>query len=144
MMWTRMPTLDRGHDPWGELEQEMDKVFRTFRGRTSEFPTVNVWANQEEAVVTAELPGMEPADIDLTVTGNTLTIQGERKTPEPGEGEVYQRQERSFGRFVRSVRLPFPVEADKVAAVSSNGLLKVTLPRHEATKPRQITVKTHR
>jgi HSP20 family protein len=122
----------------------MDRVFRSFRGRVSEFPTVNVWANRDEAVVTAELPGLAPEDIELTVTGNTLTLQGERKSPELGKGEVYQRQERTFGRFVRSVRLPFPVEADEVAAVSNNGILKVTLPRHEATKPRQIAVKVQK
>ena len=126
------------------LQREMNRLFDGYEGGTamSRFPTLNVWGNDENVVVTAELPGMDAADLDINVVNNQLTIQGERKVDKPAEDAVCHRSERGAGKFVRSVRLPFTVEGDKVSAEYDKGVLTITLPRHEATKPKRIEIKT--
>ena len=106
------------------------------------FPSLNVWGNEENVVVTAELPGLENEDLDISVVNNQLTIKGERKSDKPVENAICHRKERSDGTFVRTIRLPYAIENDKVEAKYEKGVLSVTLPRHERTKPRQIKIKT--
>jgi HSP20 family protein len=108
---------------------------------TPGYPAMNVWTNEDGVVVTAELPGIDPDALDIAVVENTLTLSGEREPVELGEGEVYHRRERGYGKFTRSFQLPFNVEADKVQAVYEKGVLNITLPRAEADKPRKIIVK---
>jgi HSP20 family protein len=108
---------------------------------TPGYPSINVWTNDDGAVVTAELPGVEPNDIDISVVGDTLTLTGSRAPDEPGEGGTYHRRERRHGRFTRAVKLPFPAEPDRVEAVFEKGVLSVSLPRLEADKPRKIAVR---
>ncbi len=135
--------------PWNELERlrrEMNRVFAnlptTSESRiTPGYPAMNVWTNENGAVVTAELPGIDPDALDIAVVENTLTLSGERKPIELGEGDVYHRRERGYGKFTRSFQLPFNVEAGKVQAVYEKGVLHITLPRAEADKPRKIVVK---
>ncbi len=105
------------------------------------YPAMNVWMNEEGAIITAELPGIAPEDLDISVVGDTLTVSGERKPEELKEGETYHRRERGYGKFSRAFQLPFEVEADKVSATFKNGVLHITLPRAEADKPRKIAVK---
>jgi HSP20 family protein len=102
---------------------------------------MNVWANPDGAVVTAELPGVNPEDIDVSVVGETLTLTGSRTPEELKEGEKYHRRERGQGKFTRTFQLPFPVEADKVEAVFEKGVLHISLPRAEADKPKKISIK---
>jgi HSP20 family protein len=92
-------------------------------------------------VVTAELPGVEPGDIEISVVGDTLTLSGSRQLDDPGEGGTYHRRERSHGRFTRAIRIPFPAEPDGVEAVFDRGVLSISLPRLEADKPRRIEVR---
>ena len=101
---------------------------------------MNVWTNEEGAVVTAELPGVAPEDIDISVINETLTVTGARQ-PEEVEGATYHRRERSQGKFTRSFELPFRIESDQVEASFENGVLHIALPRAEADKPKKITVK---
>jgi HSP20 family protein len=109
----------------------------------SRFPALNVWGNSDQVIVTAELPGLEIEDLELNVVNNQLTIKGERKNDKPaGDDVVCHRCERDAGSFVRTIRLPFAVENEKVSAQYVNGVLTVTLPRHEATKPKRIKIKT--
>jgi HSP20 family protein len=123
---------------------------RAFAGSLSDFgprvapsyPAVNVWTNEDGAVISAELPGLTPEDIDISVVGKTLTLSGERKAEELGEGDRYHRRERGQGKFTRTVELPFTVEAEKVEALFDKGVLQISLPRAEADKPRKILVKT--
>ena len=141
----------RVRNPFGVLLNEVNAVqneFAKFFGR-SEFPTaehvaapvLNVWEEENALFVEADLPGVDPAKLDVTVTeGNQLTIQGERAAPEI-QGAVWVRQERPSGRFIRTIELPVLVNADKVEAKYEQGVLKLTLPKHEATKPRKIEVK---
>lgn len=130
-------------DELRSLQREMNRLFDGYEPRSamSRFPAMNVWGNEENVVVTAELPGMEPADLDINVVNNQLTIKGERKADKPTSEAVCHRCERETGRFVRTVRLPYAVEGDQVSAKYQNGVLTVVLPRHEATKPKRIEIK---
>jgi HSP20 family protein len=105
-------------------------------------PAVNVWADEHAVFVEADLPGVDPSKLDVSVTeGNRLTISGER--PEVTvENAVWHRQERGNGTFVRELTLPTLVDADKVEARYDQGVLRLTLPKADAAKPRKITVRT--
>ena len=137
------------NSPWSPfdelrtLQREMNRLFDGYESGTamSRFPALNVWGNGENVIVTAELPGLEVDDLDISVVNNQLTIKGERKAEKPAENAVCHRRERVSGTFVRTVRLPFAVENDHVTAKYENGVLSITLPRHEATKPKRIEIK---
>lgn len=138
---------ERNWSPFAELrtlQREMNRLFDGYEGGTamSRFPALNVWGNAEQVVVTAELPGLNAEDLDISVVNNQLTIKGERKGDKPAEDAVCHRCEREAGKFVRTVRMPYAVEGDKVAARYDLGILTITLPRHEATKPKRIEIKT--
>jgi HSP20 family protein len=129
-----------------QLQTEMNRLFDRWgdggqRGPAAEFPAVNVWENADNVYVEAELPGLEAKDLEIHVTGgNQLTLKGERKQQTPPQGVVH-RQERGFGAFTRVLTLPFPVNAEKVDAKFENGVLCLTLAKHEAARPRKIVVK---
>ncbi len=135
--------------PWQDMDRlrrEMNRLFNSmptsFDARVSPgYPAMNVWANEEGLVVTAELPGIEPETLDISVVDNTLTIKGNRAPEKLEEGDVYHRRERKYGKFTRTFQLPFAIEADAVEAVYEKGVLQITLPRAEADKPKKITVK---
>ena len=133
-------------NPWREmdrLEHEMGNIFSGVgRGRSVNFPPINVFSSEDDVVITSEIPGIDPADIDLSVIGDTLTIKGSRKQHELAEGQTWHRRERGTGSFYRTVTLPFNVDGTKVEADYVKGVLKVELPRAEADKPKKITVKT--
>jgi len=142
--------LYRTSNPWREFERmrrEMDRVFNEFNrgGRLSaapSFPAMNAWRNEEGVVITAELPGVNPEEIDISVVGDTLTLTGSRQLEDLGENVKYHRRERGYGKFTRTFQLPFAVEADKVGATFEKGVLQILLPRAEAEKPRKISVKS--
>lgn len=135
--------------PWREMERlqrEMNRLFSdtySVAGRrmAPSFPAMNVWTNDEGAVITAELPGLNPDDIDVSVVGDTLTLSGNRRPDELEAGEKYHRRERGYGRFTRTFQLPFQVEANNVEATFKNGVLHLSLPRAEVDKPKKIAVK---
>lgn len=140
MFWT---LNDRGYDPFGavrNLQREMNRLFNDTELRGDSFPAVNIWSNQDQIMVTAELPGVNPDAIDISVVQAQLTISGERKFDLP-EGVNCHRQERSQGSFTRAFRLPFDVDNEKVSAQYRDGILYISLPRLEETKPKKITVK---
>lgn len=127
------------------LQREMNRLFeRSYfpRLRTApSFPAMNVWTNDEGLIITAELPGVSPEDINVSVVGETLTLTGERKPDLVEEDVRYHRQERGYGKFTRSLELPFRVDAEHVEATFVNGVLHINLPRAEADKPKKIAVK---
>ena len=133
---------------WREMERlrrEMNRLFSTWPRQTSGatasgYPAMNVWTDEDNAVVTAELPGVVLDDIDITVEDDVLTLRGSRK-PDEVEGATYHRQERRYGSFLRTFRLPFRVDAEKVEASFAKGVLQIALPRAEEDKPRKITVR---
>lgn len=133
----------RSADPFAlmrQLTRDLDRAFGETRS-PSGYPAVNVWQSAEAVAVTAELPGVEPSDIDITVKTDVLTISGERKAPEIGDGATWHRRERGYGRFSRSVRLPFAGDPDAVEARFANGVLRIVIGRPEKEKPRRIEIK---
>ena len=134
---------------WQEMDQlqrEMNRLFdatstgRVFNSPT--YPAINIWMNDDGQLITAEMPGVRPENLEIDVTGDALSISGERKQDEIPENARYHRRERSFGSFSRTIQLPFMVDTDKVEANFNNGVLQINLPRAEADKPKKITVKS--
>lgn len=127
------------------LQREMNRVFDSYSSSSarssSRYPAMNVWADEESALITVELPGLKHDDIELNIVENVLTLSGERKPAEEVEGTKYHRQERRYGKFSRTTRLPYKIDVEKVEAVFKNGVLSITLPRVEEDRPKKIAVK---
>jgi HSP20 family protein len=138
--------LDWNGGPWRELrrlQRDMNRLFGGSSGWTArEYPSVNLWRDGQDVVLTAEVPGVEAEDLDISVQDNSLTLRGIRRAVALAEDETYHRQERGSGDFVRTVQLPFEVDADKVQAQLEKGILRLTLPRAEIDKPKKIAVRT--
>ncbi|HNT44122.1 MAG TPA: Hsp20/alpha crystallin family protein [Syntrophorhabdaceae bacterium] len=121
----------------------MNRVLSRFVSpSTGDFPAVNIWSDGEETLVTTEIPGIESGAIDISVAGKTLILKGAREPDQVEEGSSYHRRERWYGQFSKAIELPFTIDADRVAADFSNGILTIRLPRSEAEKPRKITIKS--
>ena len=134
---------------WQEMDQlqhEMNRLFdATSTGRvfnSPSYPAINIWTNEEGQLISAEMPGVHPGDLDIDVTGDALSISGERVQDEVAKEARYHRRERSYGSFSRTVQLPFMVDTNKVEASFKNGVLLIHLPRAEADKPKKITIKS--
>lgn len=143
-------TRNRRH-PFGVLFNEVSAVgdeFAALVGRLSSgqsnalpFP-LNVWQDDNAVYVEADLPGVDRATLEVTVTGGEeLIIKAARPAPAKVEGVTWHRQERVAGTFARALPLPLPVDAEKVEASYNNGVLKVTLPKIAAVRPRTVPVK---
>ena len=104
------------------------------------FPLLNVTEDKDKYYVRAELPGVKADELDISVTGDTLSISGERKLPAENENARYHRREREAGKFGRIVNLPDQLDAERVEARCGDGILTVILPKGEAAKPKQISV----
>lgn len=104
-------------------------------------PPVDIYETDKELVLKMELPEIHKEDVHVTVENNVLTIRGERKLEEKVDRENYHRMERTYGEFMRSFTLPTFVDGQKIAADFKDGMLKVTLPKTEAARPKQIEVK---
>ena len=137
--------------PFEELERmrrQMDLLTEGFPGSVFRepaagvFPLMNVTEEKDNYYVRAELPGIKADELDISVTGDTLTLSGERKIPVEDEKARYHRREREAGRFSRVVSLPSQIDTGKVAAKCTDGILTVVLPKAEAAKPKQITIKS--
>jgi len=134
-----VPVRREEHDPFSLLHREMNRLFDSFsRGfglepletRSGVFsPSVNVIDEDKEIKVTAELPGMDEKDIDVSLTKDALTIKGEKKQEKEDKGKNYYRMERSYGSFSRSVPLSAEIDTAKVKAQFKKGILTVTLPK---------------
>lgn len=137
---------DMDWDPFAELRQLQSRMNRALDGdaRTGSdtaWPAVNMWLGDDSVVITAEMPGVTVADIDLTVRENTLVIAGKRGAATEDEQAAWYRRERPWGTFSRSIRLPLRVDPDKVKARARNGVLEIELGRPDADLPRRIEVK---
>jgi len=142
-----------GWNPWSELDRmqaEVEHLFdRTFGdrsfGRQNDsyapgFPAVNLWSGDDEVLVTAELPGVAPDEIDISVSDETLTLAGARSADPAPEGAAVTHRERGHGRFSRSFRLPFRIDASAVDARYANGILEVTVRKAAEDRPRKVPV----
>jgi len=128
-----------------EMQHEMNRLFDRYGNHAFglvESPAINLWEETDALYLEAELPGLALEELELFVTGHTqFTLKGERKPPVVEKG-VQHRQERGFGKFTRTLTLPFAVDETKVEARFENGVLKVRLPKHEAAMPRKIAIKS--
>jgi len=135
--------LDWTLDPFSgiqQLQREVDRLFSGYTPAVEQFPALNLWVAQDDAVLAAEIPGVDPKDVEVSVVGNVVTIAGERKADSSAPADGQHRCERERGSFSRSARLPYEVEAEKVQARYEHGVLRITLPRKESTKPRRIAI----
>lgn len=138
------------YNPWRDFEflrRDMLRLLDAASGLSSEpaapgvFPAVNVSQDAEKFTIHAEVPGVRAEDIDISAANRTVTLTGKRVAT-PDEGASYHRRERLEGEFKRSVTLPADFDHDKVEANLSHGVLRITLPKPESVKPRQIAIKT--
>jgi len=138
--WDPLREFERLHD-------EVDRLFRTSapnRTVTQEScaVAVDILENGEEVVLRAEVPGVKASDVTVRVEDSVLTIEGEKKLPDPEAKDAYLRIERYYGRFQRSFSLPHYVDSAKITAEHKDGVLTLRLPKRAETKPRTIEVKT--
>lgn len=131
-----------------DIQSQMNRLFDNFLGQPSGpglmermwAPAVDMYETANEVVVSAELPGLNEKAIHLSITGDLLTIQGERQGNEAVKEGSHYRRERWFGKFERTLALPVPVEASKVKATYRDGVLTVKLPKVEEIKPKEIKI----
>ena len=147
-----MANLTR-YDPFSEmvtLRQAMDRLFedsfvspltlRSFNGEAPA-PARDVHETGDEIFVTAALPGLKAEDVDITITGQTLSVRGEFKADEKIQRDQYLYRERRYGTFHRQLQLPVRVQGDRASATFEDGVLTLSIPKAEEVKPRQIQVK---
>ena len=125
--------FDRFFDDW-----DLPSVFS---GEDEWIPAFDISENDKEYVVSAELPGIDIKDVDITISDGILSVKGEKKHETEDKGENYHRIERHYGSFHRSFRIPGRVESDKVDASYKDGILKVLLPKAEGTETKKIDIK---
>ncbi len=141
----------RALSPWTGtgLKHEVDRLFeRFFEAPWAELPAMGAWSpaldvieGKDAVTVKAELPGMEAKDIAVSLEGDVLTIKGEKEQKKEERDERQHRVERSWGSFMRSVRLPAPADGSKVTATFKNGVITITLPKAPGAKGTTIPVK---
>ena len=128
----------------GELAHFHDELGRVFAsaGRETETtaPHISVWAGEDGAVVTAVLAGVSASDVDISVSGEVVTLSTERRAADLGSDAHYTRRERPHGKFTRNIQLPFRVDASRVAAQFKHGMLEITLPRNVEDRRTRIAV----
>ena len=132
--------LKRYLNHWEELSRINHAFNCRASERTYEYPAVNVWVNGDTSLVTTEIPGMKREDFDISVSGDKVTLSGKPAKEELHEGDTYHRHELRGGEFRKSIRLPFNIDADKVHASYKKGVLRLSLPRLESEKPRNIKI----
>ena len=141
-------------DPFGEMHQlrgQVNTLFEQMLARQGQdraysqtwAPSVDILETDTTIVLHVEVAGIKPEDIDIAITGDTLTIKGERKAEQEEHGKQYVRIERSYGAFQRSFTLGVSIDQAGVKATSKDGVLEITLPKREEVKPKQVKVEVH-
>jgi HSP20 family protein len=150
--WRPFVSVERW-DPFrnmSDIQGEVNRLFDSFLGRpvvSGAGSAVRTWApildmheTKDEVVLNFELPGISEKDVALSITGDLLTLKGERQANREFKEENAYHAERVYGKFERSVQLPMPVQADKVRATYRDGILEVKLPKAEEVKPKAIKI----
>ena len=139
------------YEPWGMLNQlrrDMDRMYQsqtegeesTSVATSAWVPAVDIKETDDAFEIHADIPGVDPKDIDVHMENGVLTIKGERESEKKEEKEGYKRVEREWGSFYRRFSLPDSADADKISAKSQNGVLEITIPKQEKVQPRKISV----
>ena len=140
------PRFGRSFSDSDRMRRQLQRLLDTYNERSADsagagvYPAVNITEDIGAYYVSAELPGVRSADMDLNVTANQLTLAGERRIPEETGDARYHRREREAGRFSRAISLPGDIDPDGVKARLVDGVLVVTIPKAEKAKPRQIDI----
>ena len=136
------------YEPWGLMTQLHCEMNRLFDGSEHEtaaatdwVPAMDIREEAERFVIHADVPGVDPQDIEITMEDGVLTLRGERKSEVRDEASGYRRVERVSGQFFRRFTLPDTADAEGVSARGSNGVLEIVIPKHAKVQPRRITVK---
>ena len=147
--WRPFVSVDRW-DPFRnmpDIQGEVNRLFDSFLGRPASGSQARTWApvldiheTKDDLVLNFELPGVTDKDVSLSITGDLLTLKGERGTNRDLKDESVYHVERVYGKFERSVQLPMPVQADKVKATYRDGVLEVKVPKADEVKPREIKI----
>ena len=149
--WRPFGTADR-FEPFrnvGEIQHEVNRLFDSFFGRPAQqaargeriwAPLVDMYETKDDLVLMAEVPGVREKDVTVAITGDLLSIKGERHFGDELKEPSVLHLERVYGRFERLVQLPMPVQADKVKATYREGVLEIRLPKAEEVKPKQIKI----
>ena len=149
--WRPFGSVERW-DPFrglGDIQTEMNRLFDNWAGPQAAagermwLPAVDVHETKDEFILTLDIPGVTEKDVHISITGDLLTVKGERRFERDGgeaAGNTYHRVERLYGKFERSVQLPTMVQTDKVKASYRDGVLTVKLPKAEEVKPREIKI----
>jgi HSP20 family protein len=152
--WSPFVTVDRW-EPFRNLvdiQGEVNRLFDSFAGRPMPGasragrawqPSVDMHETKDDLVLRVELPGVNEKDVTVSITGDLLTIRGERRWEDESKDQKFLHVERVYGQFERLIQLPMAVQADKVKAGYRDGVLEITLPKAEELKPREIKIEIH-
>jgi HSP20 family protein len=137
-------------DPFRDIQSEMNRLFDNFLGRPTAtatgtgsrvwMPVVDMYETNDDLVLSFELPGVREKDISLSITGDVVTVKGERQFDQQLHDDNYVHAERAYGKFERSIRLPMPVQAERVRATYRDGVLEVSLPKAKEARPKEIKI----
>lgn len=148
--WRPFGTVDR-REPFrnmSDFQGEVNRLFDTFLGRPQTavpatrawLPPVDMHETKDELVLSVEMPGVSEKDVTVSITGDLLSVRGERRAADQSKDHQYLHVERVYGQFERLIQLPMAVQADKVKATYRDGMLRITLPKAEELKPREIKI----
>ena len=147
-VWPSRPTFDSPFNDFDQVRREMLRLFDAVAGETfgdvgaGVFPPMNITQDDDNFYLRAEVPGIKPDELSISAVRNRVSLAGKREIQREHERVSYHRKERAEGSFNRTVTLPSEVDAERVDARYADGILTLTLPKAEETKPRQITVRT--
>ena len=148
--WSPFATSLERWEPFREIESEMNRLFDGFLSRPTAIatgagtrvwmPVLDMYETKDDLHIAFEVPGVREKEVSVSITGDLLTVKGERKWGSEQTDDSYHRLERVYGKFERSVALPVPVQADKVKAAYRDGVLEIRLPKAEEVKPKEIKI----
>jgi HSP20 family protein len=148
--WRPFATSVERWEPFREIQGEMNRLFDSFFGRPTAvatgtgsrvwMPALDMYETKDDLVLNFELPGVREKDVSLQITGDLLTVKGERAFDQELKDDNYTHVERVYGKFERTVQLPMPVQADRVKATYRDGVLEVKLPKADEVKPKEIKI----
>lgn len=147
-VWPARPTFEGSASDFAQIRREMLRLLDSTTGdgasevAANVFPPMNITQDDDNFYIRAEVPGIKPAELSISALRNRVSISGKREIPGERERASYHRKERPEGAFDRTVALPTEVDAERVEARYSEGVLTLTLPKAEQAKPRQIAVRT--
>ena len=137
-------------DPFRDIQTEMNRLFDNFLGRPTAtatgtgsrvwMPVVDMYETKDDLILSFELPGVREKEVSVSITGDLLTVKGERQFNQELNNDNYHHMERAYGKFERTVQLPMHVQAGRVTATSRDGVLEVKLPKAEEVRPKEIKI----